>query len=113
MAHLDTVQKIIDAARILLQDTVAPFRYPEADFIMALNDSMLEARRLRADLFLDNTIPFFANAGDTFSIEAMYRTAFTYYVAGKIQLVDDEVSQDQRATVFLNKFVSQLAISPS
>ncbi len=117
MAHLDTVEKLIASARILLQDTVEPYRYPDTQFISVLNDAVLEARRLRPDLFLSGdttTVPVeYTAAGNAFNIELMFRTAFTYYMAGKVQLVDDETTQDTRATVFLNKFVAQLTIMPS
>lgn len=115
MAILDTVQKIIDDARELLQDTVAPYRYSDASLIRSLNIAVLEARRLRADLFLPAfTLPEYATPGDaTTAIPDMYRPAFVYYVAGKAQLRDDETTQDARATVFLNKFVAQLATTPS
>lgn len=115
MAALDTVAKMIADARALLQDTYTPYRYSEADLIRVLNSAVLEARRLRPDLFLPAyTLPEFSVAGDsTASIEAMYRPAFVYYMVGKAQLRDDEVDQDSRATVFLNKFVAQLTANPS
>ncbi len=115
MAHLDTVRKIVDAARILLQDTVETYRYPDANYLSALNDAMLEVRRLRPDLFIaTNFVPAdYTDYNAVITFEPMYRTALTYYVAGKVQLVDDETTQDARATVFLNKFAAQLAITPS
>ncbi len=115
MAAYDTVGKIIDAARILLQDTRAgAYRYDDPSLILHLQDAILEARRIRPDLFLPNyTIPEVTARADAFTLETMYRPAFVYYVAGKAQLRDDETGQDGRATVLLNKFVAQLTIMPS
>ena len=52
MPALDTVAQYLEEARRLLQDEVAPFRYPDDDIVDALNIGLMEARRLRADLFL-------------------------------------------------------------
>lgn len=110
MATLDTVQKVITECRVLLQDTVAPYRYAENELIEALNIAVLEARRLRPELFLNgfSSLPSYSAGTDAFSIDPMYRPSFIYYVAGRAQLRDDEPSQDQRATVLMNKFIAQL-----
>lgn len=116
MAAYDTVGKIIDAARILLQDTRAgAYRYDDPSLILHLNDAVLEARRIRPDLFLPSyAVPAeYTSKTDLFTLELMYRPAFVYYVAGKAQLRDDETGQDGRATVLLNKFVAQLTVMPS
>jgi hypothetical protein len=107
---LSTVQHVIDEARVLLLDTVAPYRYGDAELIRALNIAVLEARRLRPDLFLQtfNALPSYTGAGNTFGIEPMYRPSFVYYVVGRAQLRDDEATQDARAGVLMNKFVAQL-----
>ena len=52
MPALETVGQYLEEARRLLQDEIAPYRYPDDDLIDALNIGLLEARRLRADLFL-------------------------------------------------------------
>ena len=110
VAALDTVQDYITSARRVLQDTVAPFRYADADMIEALNLAMLEARRHRPDLFLDSfdALPFFTAVADVVDMEPMYRGAFVYYLIGRMELRDDEASSDTRAGQFLNKFIGQL-----
>lgn len=107
---LPTVGDVIDEARALLLDTVTPFRYPDADLIRILNVAVLEARRLRPDMFLGrfSALPSFTQRSDAFAIEAMYRPTFVYYLVGRAQLRDDEATQDARATVLMNKFVTQL-----
>lgn len=116
---LDTVGQIVARARTLLQDTVEPFRYPTPDLISALNEACMEAKRLRPDLYLRTlnlTMPVFAAEADAVTdakIPTEYRPAFVYYIVGNAQLQDEEDVQDQRATVFLNKFTAQMLQVPS
>lgn len=109
---LDYVADYITRARVLLQDTVEDYRYPTADLVEALNLAVMDARRLRPDLFLTDfsVLQEFAEADAEddaeveVSIDPMYRTAFVYYIVGHAQLRDEEDTQDARATVLLNKF---------
>jgi hypothetical protein len=116
---LDTVGQIVARARTLLQDTVEPYRYATPDLISALNEACMEAKRLRPDLYLRTlklSLPSFVAEADTVTEEKIpseYRTAFIYYIVGNAQLQDEEDTQDQRATVFLNKFAAQMLQVPS
>jgi hypothetical protein len=111
---LDTVQDYIDRARVLLLDTYdGPYRYSTADLVENLNMGILEARRLRPELFQDSfrtSLPDFSSGamGTTVPIDPQYRVAFVYYICGQAQLRDDENVQDSRAVTFLNKFTSQM-----
>lgn len=110
---LDTVQDYVDRARVLLQDQVAPYRYPDADLVENLNMGILEARRLRPELlrsYFRSTLPDFSSSAmtDSVPIDPMYRVAFVYYICGQAQLRDEENTQDTRAAAFLNKFVAQM-----
>jgi hypothetical protein len=112
--HLDTVGDYIVDARRLLQDRVAPYRYPDEDLVAALNSGILEARRLRPDLSLNanrtNTYPLytFLTPTDPVAFDPQFRVALVYYIVGRCALSDEENNEDQRATVFMNKFTSQL-----
>jgi hypothetical protein len=126
MPALDTVGKIIGYARVLLQDTLVPYRYPDADLINALNAGLLDARRLRPDLFLytPNDVPFYTADNDMLgipenpplptvldevvTIDQQYRMALVYFVAGQAQLRDEEEVTDARAAAFTTKFMSML-----
>jgi hypothetical protein len=110
MATLDLVSDYITEARRLLQDTVSPFRYPDADLIAALNIAVLEARRLRPELFIGrfNTLPTVSTGADAFDIDPMYRPSFVYYIVGRVELRDSEDTKDARASALMNKFVAQL-----
>jgi hypothetical protein len=110
---LDTVQDFVDRARVLLLDQVEPYRYPTADLVEALNEGILEARRLRPDLlksYFRSSLPDFdgSNMSAAVPIDPQYRVAFVYYICGQAQLRDDENVQDSRAAIFLNKFVAQM-----
>ncbi len=60
--------------------------------------------------YLRTTIPQYSALAPTTDVafEEMYRTAILYYICGHAQLIDDEATQDARATVFKNKFVSYM-----
>lgn len=110
---LSTVQDYIDRARVLLQDQIAPYRYPDSDLVENLNMGILETRRLRPDIlrtYLSGAPPSYTTASmsATVDIPYQYRVAYVYYICGQAQLRDDENVQDSRASIFLNKFTSQL-----
>lgn len=114
MAALDTVGQYLEEARRLLQDEIVPYRYEDDDLVDALNIGLLEARRLRADLFLPLfDIPYFDSSDTidmtaTVTIDPMYRQSLIYYIVGRAQLRDDESTTDQRAAAMLTKFTQQL-----
>jgi len=114
---LGTVGQYLEESRRLLQDEFLPYRYPDDDLVDALNIALLEARRLRADLFLPAfEIPYFdptAGALPTTKtkpvpFEPMYRQSLVYYIVGRAQLRDDESTTDARAASLMTKFTAQL-----
>lgn len=110
---LDTVSDYVVSARRLLLDEVEPYRYPTADLVDALNMGILEARKIRPDLFLANfrgALPMYwpNQLNASVEIDPMYRVPFVYYMVGMVQLRDDEATQDQRASGFLATFESKL-----
>jgi hypothetical protein len=109
---LDTVTDYVAAARILLQDKSAEaYRYSDSELVLALSFAMLEARRLRPDLFIGraSAVPsFVANDATPVVLDQQYRVAVIYYIVGHAQLRDEEDTQDQRAAALLGKFQSQM-----
>lgn len=109
---LGTVQEYVTQARVLLQDEVEPYRYEDAELLVSLNMAILEARRLRPDMFLDtfDDLPgdYSVVDGTEVEIDEQYRSAFLYYIVGMAQARDEEDTQDARATAFLNLFQNQL-----
>lgn len=110
---LETVGQYLTEARRLLQDQVTPYRYPDIDLIDAINVGLMEARRVRADLFL----PLFEQQwldpatvvmDAPVTLDPMYRSTLIYYVVGRAQLRDDESTTDQRAAALITKFTAQL-----
>jgi hypothetical protein len=113
MAALSTVAEYVTAARTLLSDTVEPFRYSTADLVLGLSIALLEARRLRPDLFIgryDDIPSFTVSDATAVDFDEQYRMALVYYIIGHAQLRDAEDTQDARAAAFLNKFTSQLTV---
>jgi hypothetical protein len=113
MAALATVQDYVTAARMLLQDKSVPYRYSDVDLLFALNTGLVEARKLRPDLFNlsgnCNEVDSYAVVDTTaVTFDAQYRMALVYYICGIAQLRDDESTQDTRAGGFLGMFRSSL-----
>ena len=106
MPALDTVGKITDYARVFLQDIIEPYRYPTADLISALNNGLMDARRLRPDLFLytPTEVPSYSATSETIDIDQQYRMALVYYIVGQAQFRDEEDVSDARAASFLAQF---------
>lgn len=110
---LDTVAQYVARTRTLILDEAEPYRYSTVDLVEALNMGILEARRLRPELFrtyFRTTLPEYSAAAlnTVVAIDPQYRVAFVYYMAGQAQLRDDENVQDTRASAFLNKFTTQM-----
>ena len=114
---LGTVGQYLEESRRLLQDEFTPYRYPDDDLVDALNIALLEARRLRADLFLPTfDMPYFDPAAGAIAttktkpvpFEPMYRQSLVYYMVGRAQLRDDESTTDARAASLMTKFTAQL-----
>src|SRR6185503_15576455 len=107
---LETVADYVAEARVLLQDAVAPYRYSDLELVGALNVTLLETRRLRADLFLgQTTFPFFTAVDTTaVEIEGPFRLAVSYGLAAHAITRDQEDIQDARASVLMRTFTKIL-----
>lgn len=126
MPALDTVGQIVDYARVLLQDTIGgidamnpveTYRYPTEQLIDILNFALMDARRIRADLFLTTPteVPFYTFTGvpavdsaQPVLIDQQYRLALVYFVVGQAHLRDEEDTQDARASAMMLKFNQML-----
>lgn len=105
---LATVQDYITDARVLLQDTVdSPYRYADPSLLTALNVTLLDARRLRPDLFIGqfDTLPQATAIDDTdIEIEAQFRLGILHGLVAHAFARDQEDVQDARSTLFMNVF---------
>ena len=115
---MPTIGQLLADARAILNDVVpisGEVRYSDGDLIQAFNAAMLEARAKRPDAFLAMglraAVPFYKmpdDAGTAFPLDQIFYPSFLYYVVGRSELREDEFTQDSRAVVLMNKFVSQL-----
>lgn len=113
---LDTIDDYIDDARVLLQDTVSPYRYDDTSLVVAMNVTLLEARRLRADLFLYNRYgsgqkgvqSFQAVDGTKVQMEEPFRLAILHGMVAHVLERDQEDIQDARAGAFMAIFNTML-----
>jgi hypothetical protein len=106
---LETVKDYDEAVRILLQDRVEPHRYSKGQIIRALNMALLEARRIRADLFVTrygNHVPKFeeGDGGEYVDIEPQFRLGLVYGTTAQVLEQDQEDVNDTRANTFNGAF---------
>lgn len=107
-----TFQQIINDARVVLNDVVEDAntitRYTEAQLLGYARAALVDARRLRPDLFLSNLTAAFPaySATDTVPIPEEYIVALTDYVVHRAEMRDDEFAVDGRAVVMFQKFKS-------
>lgn len=107
---LDTAEEVVTAARTLLNDIVAPYRYSDDTLVVALNVAFQEAKMRRPDLFIGLTIPNYTSPPNSTAIglDEMYRIALVFYICGYAQLIDEEDNQDARAASFLTTFNNKM-----
>ncbi len=112
MSALETVADYIADARTLLQDIVSPFRYDDASLLVALNVTLLETRRIRADLFVfrhHDRVPSFSNVDTTeLEMEHPFRLALVYGTCAHALARDQEDVQDARSTSFMRIFYDMM-----
>lgn len=117
---LDTVNDYISDGRVLLLDTIAPYRYDDPSLLVALNVALLEGRRLRPDLFIftcgDDVPTFTANDNTIVPMEKQFRLAFLHGMVGHALERDQEDVQDARSQAFLlyssNLLIGKRLVSP-
>lgn len=108
-----TYQNVIDDARILNQDTDSgAYRNEDATYISRLNLALQELGRLRPDAYWDQftaddiVVPILDSSGltGTFAPPVQFYTPIVEYVAGAIEMIDDEFADDGRAATLLTMF---------
>lgn len=105
----DSVGDYVTQARVLLQDQVEPFRYPDTELIAALNLAVSEAARVRPDFFYGTQPPSFSASTDTATtIPSVYRVAVLHFVVGHTELRDAETTEETRAAALISSFHAKL-----
>ncbi len=111
---LNTVADYVADARVLLQDKIQPYRYEDPSLLTALNLTLLEARRLRSDLFVFNLgvngqTQAFTEVDETYvEMEPQFRLSILHGLVAHALERDQEDYQDQRSTAFMGMFTSGL-----
>lgn len=112
MAVLDSVEDYIKDVRVLLLDTIAPFRYSNPSLLTAFNLALQRGLTLRPDLFLHKNLisaPFYAEiSGEEVPIEPQFRQAFVYGTGSHALARDQEDIQDARASSYAAIFEDML-----
>ena len=109
---LNTVTDYFTDAHVLLQDQVLPYRYDDASLLVALNTSLLEARRIRPDLFVYNhqyngQAQAFTAVDDTFvDIEPQFRLGILYGMVAQAYMRDQEDYSADQATTYWALFTA-------
>ena len=111
---LNTVADYVSDARTLLQDLIPDYRYDDASMLVAINAALLEARRIKPELFVYNfeaggQVQSFQEVDETYvDIEPQFRLAILHGLIGHALERDQEDVQDTRATAFLALFTQGL-----
>jgi hypothetical protein len=113
-------------ARTLLQDRIEPYRYSTHSLVRSLNLTLLDARRMRPDLFMDDldTVPQYQWQDDEDAtptedktnptwdefvpIEQGFRQAIIDGIVGHALSRDQEDIEDERATGFIQSMENRL-----
>ena len=105
-----TVADVKKRVKSTLKDKVDPLRYPDADILDAINDALIEVRRIRPDLYLAKKfkVPLLVNDADPLPFEDFVFNSVVYFVIGTLMLRDDEFAVDTRALTLINKATAQL-----
>lgn len=132
-----TYQNIIDEARVLLQDTAVPLRYSNAILLAKLNRALHELGRIRPDAYWDRfdtdtsdiIVPEVVDTdpdpdddpdevdidedsqvalADNFDLPMQFYSALVYFVTGSAEILDDEYTDDGRASMLMAQFKAQL-----
>ena len=112
------LRNAVDRAREILQDQEEEYRYSDEELISYFNQSLLQARRVRPDLFLRYvgypTPVYTTNDWNTnLPIAFPYFDALVFYMAGYAELRDDEHTVSERAQGLLGAFTGMMGGSPA
>ena len=115
MAGFQTVGNLVEQVMILVQDEggdAATTRYDDRSVLIAVNEGMLETQRLRPDFFRGpphwGEAPQYGDFCDTLVYPRQYVPALVNFVAGRVQLRDNEETTDQRSALLIGSFFAKL-----
>lgn len=104
-----TVQQVLDAARLPLNDS-DKLRYSDATLLTYFNDAIVLLYRIRPDLFVGNWSVFppfrMFESTDDFPLSAAMKPYVSDYITGRAELVDDEYTENGRATMLISSLLN-------
>jgi hypothetical protein len=121
-----TTKLIDDAvaeARTLINDSMVPYRYTDQQVVTALNTALRDLYLFRPDAYIgnftsgvlsNNPVPTYVAATDlgqniAFPVDdRLFFSPITFYMAGRIELSDDEFTDNSRAAQLLSMFRNML-----
>ena len=108
-----TIASMVDAARMLLQDRLAPTRYSDSDLLEGFNQSLALIRKNRPDAYItrfgqENFTYTPAEMGQTFPLDATFVPPVISYMVAWCELSDDQYSTDGRAAALFQRFSAQI-----
>ena len=104
---------IVDRARVLLKD-VAPFRWPDEELLVHVDDGQVEIERRRPDALYSVAVTTdepgrVTNLTDELRLDRQYITCLTDWVMHRALLKDAEEADLTRSEVHLKLFLRGLA----
>lgn len=119
-----TINDLVNEARDAVNDSAVPYRSDNAQVLRHVNTALREVYRVRPDAWIgyQNTgvltstdIPTYvetdleADPLEDFPIDdRLFFNACVFFVAGRLELADDEFTEDSRARTLLGAFVQMI-----
>lgn len=93
-------------------DSAGHTRFTDETITDALNNALLEVRRVRPDLFLRSRgkVVFMDDPADPLPVEEQYAMSVVFMAVGYVMMRDDQFALDARAVSLHNKGVAQLQV---
>lgn len=103
---------IIAEARVLLQDTSAPYRNSDIDLLVGANDAVKTIRKVRPDIFYGTYKTSIADAAlsSAFPLGDEYKMAVRNYIVAQGDLRDAEDASTGRAALFMGLFEKSVSV---
>lgn len=110
---------IFTQVRHILQDSVEPYRNSKALLVSTLNLALADVWRVRPDLFFgryaSGAPEFDVTAPDTvetedFPLHVQWASPVISFMAGWIELSDDEFTTDGRSAILQQRFITTLTV---
>lgn len=110
---LETVQDYITASQTILQDEAVVRRYTNGEMAEALGFGLMEARRIRPELFIFNAggVPNITRAtpvSTPIDLDPMYRFPMILFIVHWVMSRDEEEGSQVLANSYYNRFVGKL-----